>query len=240
MAGTPPSPIISRNLLSIEVATFIRREILSGNLQPGDHLVEASFAQRLQISKSPVREAFRLLEAEGLVVSYPHRGSYVAKLDPRDTWELDTLRAILEPFAAQLALEKMDAELICRLEDLVSAMGSAADQVALSELHAQFHKTVIHGSGHKRIVEILDGLWSQMNLLLTVTHFGHLEQATVQHNHQLLLDALKERDGARVRRLFEEHISRTLPGLMESLDKELQPGSSAAQARDAALARGHD
>ncbi len=95
MAEALPTPLISRNLLSIEVARFIRREILSGNLRPGDHLVEASFAQRLQISQSPVREAFRLLEAEGLVISYPHRGSFVAKLDPRDTWELDTLRAVL-------------------------------------------------------------------------------------------------------------------------------------------------
>ncbi len=117
----------------------------------------------------------------------------------------------------------MDAASIRQLEDWVNAMGTAADEIALSELHANFHKMVIHCSGHKRIVEILDGLWSQMNLLLTVTHFGHLEQATVQHDHRLLLEVLKEGDATQARWLFEEHISRTLPGLMESLDQELQP-----------------
>ncbi|HZQ06183.1 MAG TPA: GntR family transcriptional regulator [Anaerolineae bacterium] len=220
---------ISRNLLSIEVANFIRREILNGTLRPGDHLIEATFAQRLQTSKSPVREAFRLLEAEGLVVNYPHRGSFVTQLDPRDVWELDTLRAVLEPFAAELALEKIDQDGIRKLEALVSAMDSVENEIVMSQLHADFHKTIIHCSGHKRIIEILDGLWAQMNLLLVITHFGHLKKETIRHDHQLLLEAIKQRNAAQVRKLFREHVYGTLPGLMQSLNAELESGAATIQ-----------
>lgn len=215
-----PHPILPRNLLSAEVAHFIRGQILSGRLRPGEHLIEASFAETLQTSKSPVREAFKMLEAEGLVVSYPHRGSFVAKLDAQDLWELDTLRALVEPFAAQLACDRIDAEGIGRLEELVAAMGRADDEVALSDLHARFHQEVTRYAGHRRIVDILNGLWSQMSLLLALTGFGPLGREEVQKDHRILLDSIKEKDPARTRCLFEEHVYRTLPGLIESLRDE--------------------
>lgn len=212
-----PNPVLPRSLLSAEVAQLIRQQILSGRLRPGQHLTEASFAETLQVSKSPVREAFKMLEAEGLIVSYPHRGSFVAKLDAQDLWELDTLRALVEPFAAQLACEKIDAEGIRRLEELVSAMGETDDEVTLSGLHARFHQEITRYAGHRRIIDVLNGLWSQMSLLLALTRFGPQDRDQVQRDHRILLDSIKERDPANTRCLFEEHVYRTLPGLLESL-----------------------
>ena len=214
------APVLSRHTLSTQVAAFIRQEIVSGRLHPGDRLVEADLAQRLQTSKSPVREALRLLEAEGLVVSHPHRGACVAQLDAHDLWELDTIRALLEPFAAQQAVAKIDADGVRRLEDIVTAMGSAADPVSLSELHAQFHTTVMAYSQHSRIVKIMDGLWSQLTSWLTLTDFGHLGRDQVQRDHRVLLEALKTRDPAQVRSAFDDHVVRTLPGLMEAVPQD--------------------
>ena len=212
-SGSP----LSHSLLSREVASFIRQEIVGGRLRPDERLVEASFAERLKISKSPVREALRILEGEGLVVSYPHRGSFVVQLDTHDLWELDSLRSLVEPFAAQLAANNIDADGIKALEDLVAAMGSTADELSLSELHTKFHKSLALYSGHKRIIEIVNGLWSKMDLLLTLTHFGYLGKDQVQNDHRALLEAIKEKDSAKIRSRFEEHLNRTLPGLMDAL-----------------------
>jgi DNA-binding GntR family transcriptional regulator len=211
---------IRRSLLSIEIARIIKQDILSGRIKPGERLIEATFAERLKTSKSPVREAFRLLEAERLVVSYPHRGSCVINLDKHDLWELDTLRAMLEPYAAQLAVEKIDQKGLEKLEKLVVSMGTATDELALNDVHYRFHTTLTDYAGHGRIVEILNGLWAQMNLVLTITHFGYLEKETVQHDHRILLDAVKSRDPIATRRRFEEHIYQRLPGLLDSLDTE--------------------
>ncbi len=209
------APTLSRRLFSEEVAEFLKGEILAQRLKPGTRLVEAEIAERFKLSKSPIREAFRLLAAEGLVVSEAHRGSFVAKLDLHDILELGTLRAALEGFAAQLAAERISVDDIRELENIVDSMETAQDEVALSELHIRFHETLTGYSAHSRVIAILNGLRSQIHTQISLTNLVYQGREAVAREHRILLDALKSGEPAIMRSLVEKHVYQAFPRLQE-------------------------
>jgi DNA-binding GntR family transcriptional regulator len=209
---------LRRNTLSAEVALYIKQQIIEHRLKPGDRLVEADFAERLQTSKSPIREAFRLLEAEGLVVSSPHRGVVVARLGPQDLWEINTLRALVEGFAAPLAAQKLDAEGWQALDTIVAEMADASDESVLSDLHVRFHETVSRYAGHQRIADLDRDLMLQTRALLAMTqHLVHQGRESVQQEHRILLEAMRSGDTEEMRRLSEKHIYDQMPAMMQLL-----------------------
>ncbi len=212
---------LQRSTLSAEVASYLKQEIIEHRLKPGDRLVEAEIAERLQTSKSPVREAFRILEAEGLVTSSPHRGVSIARLGPDDLWEINTLRALVEGFAAPLAAQKLDPEGWQTLEEIVQEMGSAATESDLSALHVRFHETVSRYAGHQRIHDLDRGLMLQTRALLAMTqHLVHQGRDSVQHEHRVLLEAMRSGDAETMRRAFERHIYDQMPAMMAMLKAE--------------------
>ena len=100
--GTRLTPIEAPRSLAGDAADRIREEILAGGFRPGDHLVEAKIAEQLSISRGPVREAFKLLRAEGLLKEEPRRGTFVVSLSADDVREIYELRAALESAAGRL------------------------------------------------------------------------------------------------------------------------------------------
>lgn len=212
---------LQRSTLSAEVASYIKQEIIEHRLKPGDRLVEAEVAERLQTSKSPVREAFRILEAEGLVVSSPHRGVSIARLGPDDLWEINTLRALVEGFAAPLAAQKLDVEGWQTLDEIVTGMGSAPTEGDLSALHVRFHETVSRYAGHQRIHDLDRELMLQTRALLAMTqHLVRQGHESVQHEHRLLLDAMRTGDAEQMRQACEKHIYEQMPAMMALLKAE--------------------
>ena len=107
----------------------IRQAISRGDLKPGQRLVESDVAEQMGISRAPVREALRQLETEGLVVSEPHRGTFVAEVSATDLWEIYTLRAAIERLAVRLVTEKASAEMLAQLQQAVADMAQAAAKV---------------------------------------------------------------------------------------------------------------
>src|SRR5712692_2244847 len=95
-------PLDARRSLVEEAAELLRQEILSGRFRQGEHLVETKIAEQLRVSRGPVREAFKLLRAEGLVEEEPRRGTFVVSLSARDATEIYELRAAIEGRAAHL------------------------------------------------------------------------------------------------------------------------------------------
>src|SRR6202043_1796297 len=95
-------PLDARRSLAEDAVELLRHEILSGRFRQGEHLVETKIAQQLRVSRGPVREAFKLLRAEGLVKEEPRRGMFVVSLSARDAREIYELRAAIEGRAAQL------------------------------------------------------------------------------------------------------------------------------------------
>ena len=119
--------------------------IIKGEYQPGQQLKEEEVAARLDISRPPVREAFKMLEAEGLVIRKPRRGVFVTEMTEKDVWEAYTLKAALYEMAMELAMDSIDDSQVQELEAVVRRMENcvAAEPVELlqyQEYHQNFHK----------------------------------------------------------------------------------------------------
>ena len=145
----------------------LRKAILEGDLQGGQHLVEASMAQDLGISRGPLREAFRLLAAEGLLEIRHDRGVFVLQHSDTDVEQMIISRAILESAAARLFVLRGDTKMRERLSDLMMAMEQevgSVDTSAWRELDWAFHETLLIGSGNV----FLHRAWAVIGRLLRV------------------------------------------------------------------------
>jgi DNA-binding GntR family transcriptional regulator len=153
------------------VRAAIRRRIAAGTLRPGDPLREAALAAELGVSRSPVREALRELEQQGLVQSFPHRGCFVATLAAPDVEEIVMLRAWLEGLAAYLAADRMGRADFRELAAAAGAIerarsgpggrsgrGDVRDPTALLEADAAFHTALVRFSANRRLVQIWEGI----------------------------------------------------------------------------------
>jgi DNA-binding GntR family transcriptional regulator len=171
----------------------IRRLIASGRFKPGDRLGEPQLAAEIGASRSPVREALRELEQQGLVVSYPNRGCFVASLTPQDVEEVVTLRAWLEGLAARLASDRLNRLDLRHMGEIVEQMArSDADQVRpRADLDAAFHLAIVRRSGNRRLLAI----WESIDPLVWLIRLRGDSRAPTSEQlateHRELIDALK-------------------------------------------------
>ena len=196
------------NLLHQEVADAIRRAILSGQLKPGARLHEVELSERLEVSRAPLREALRLLEEEGLVVSSPHRGSVVAQLTPDDVHEIYSLRQALEELAVAIIVKSVTPKKINQLRALLREMDAAVaegDLSAVVDLDMRCHETIMRMSGHSRLYAAWKRMEGQLRLFFAeadqLIEYDHLGT-----RHQHLIDAIASGDEATAIAAVREHI----------------------------------
>lgn len=161
------------------VADKIRRLILNGHLQPGARLVERDFAAQLDVSRSPVREALRILDQEGLVEKLPTRGIIVKELTRREVVEIFDIREALEGMASRLAAERIAGGATCNLEQLVAESRAALqvdDLDAVREANWGFHDEIIAFSDNEILQQMLIPLMSRLHWVLRqITDFRRIE-----------------------------------------------------------------
>lgn len=188
--------------------------IVKGKLLPGQQVKEQEIADRLGVSRPPVREAFKLLEAEGLVRREPRRGVFVAELSDGDIWEIYTLKTALYTLAAVLAIDKLTEAGIEKLERIVVQMEALVhgqerpDIIRYEELNNLFHDTTALIAGHGRLKKIQQSINNQVKRMAyrSLADRRHLEQSCRYHRE--ILDAIKARDKVRAEALTREHIQR--------------------------------
>ena len=202
-------PKLSIRSLRTAAYTAIREAILSGLLKPGERLVEVNLARQLGVSRAPVREALRQLETEGLVVTQPHRGTYVAEFSAHDLWEIYTLRAAVEGLAVHLVASDPSTEVVERLEDLVDRMRRAAqegDRDRLSQLDMRFHETICKAAQHQRLLEAWQGMYAQIQMFISITGHHKISPDQLVAYHEEVLNAIRSRDPERAEALLKDHI----------------------------------
>ena len=188
--------------------------IVKGKLLPGQQVKEQEIADRLGVSRPPVREAFKLLEAEGLVRREPRRGVFVAELSDGDIWEIYTLKSALYTLAVVLAIDKLTDAGVEKLERIVVQMEALVhgkeqpDIIRYEELNNQFHDTTALIAGHGRLRKIQQSINNQVKRMAyrSLADRRHLEQSCRYHRE--ILDAIKARDQVRAEALTREHIQR--------------------------------
>ena len=185
------------------VAALIREQIITGELAAGEQLRQRDLAQRFQVSQTPVREAMRRLESEGLVIGDTHRGFTVVEPDDGPVEENFQIRAALESLGASLAARKIDAAGLARLEELndqMRAMGE--DDPRYAVLNREFHFTVYEYARSPLLLSLMRLLWASLHGGPKVAR-THAESA---RQHDVIVAALRAADPAAAAAGTYQHI----------------------------------
>mgnify|MGYP002639660094 CR=1 FL=1 len=189
--------------------TEIRRRILNGELSADAPLSEYQLADELELSRTPVREAVKRLEREGLVQSIPNRGTFVAELSARDISEIYQVREQLEGFAARIAAETMSDEGIKKLEEEISILVTLASEGKLIEVvdsDIRLHKQILAATQNSRLIELLGMLDDQMHRVRALFPQSSQWLETTLAEHADIVKAIKAHDGQAAEKAMKTHL----------------------------------
>jgi DNA-binding GntR family transcriptional regulator len=208
--------------LTSAVAGFIRDAIMRGEYAPGRALPEVWLSEQLQTSRGTIREAFRTLADQGLVETFPHRGSFVAKLTPRKAFEIYTLRAELESYAVRLAMERggYSPDALAALQQALQELHSDAedaDQYALADADMRFHELLSRQSEHQVLLDTLGSLRLQMRQFIVYTKLMGSDEEPEYETHRRLVAAVESGDAAVAAAAVRAHILEAGQFLMRKL-----------------------
>lgn len=175
----------------------LRLLIASGELRPGQQVVQDSLAQSLGVSRVPLREALKVLEGEGQVTYHRHRGYFVANLSVTDLVEVYRIRAILEDEALRVGIPLITDEQITEIESLaadVRKASTAQDVARISAANRAFHFAVFEASNLPRLVRLIRNLWDATDAYRAVFFASMPNREHMNDEHDALLRALKNRD----------------------------------------------
>jgi len=206
--GESENKHIPRVVLSDRVKEYIVEAVLSGELKPGDRIVENSMARLLGVSQAPVREAIRDLVLLGFLETEPYKGTSVRSFTPEELWETYTVRAALESLAARLAATRLTDDDMQALQKILDEMMEAAqrqDRDRLLQLDNVFHETILRASRNRTLYQLWKSL--QFGIWSIVTYRkSSYDPQYLAARHGELLDALKSGDPERATHVMQHHI----------------------------------
>ena len=200
------------------VYSYVREQILSGSYVGGTQLDPAKIASALNVSRMPVREAFRQLDAEGLIVIRPNRGATVISLTPFEVEELFEMRAALEVLALRYAIPELTADAVSELEALKERMDRVReDRILWIQRHNEFHQFLSSLGKRNKLAQEINRLRTlvQPYLLIYIDSYGGPEMDGYDHGE--LLTAVLSRNVKRAESRMREHIRRASVGIIASI-----------------------
>ncbi|WP_298955005.1 GntR family transcriptional regulator [uncultured Methylobacterium sp.] len=224
MEGITERPARAAPSLTDRAAASLRRMILLNQLRPGEALNEAELVARLGVSRTPIREALKLLAGEGLVMLRRHRSALVTRLDRDGLVPLFELEVALESHAAGLAATRMAPAEILRLERLQAAMEAARDdRDHYTRLNRQAHQLVVAGARSPAIAEAHGRLFGRLERArnFALDAGGRLDESLAEHRR--ILDALRTGASEAARAEMARHVARTQALVVDRLAEEARP-----------------
>lgn len=208
-----------RATLQFKVTTKLRELILKGEFKMGERLMQEEWAQKLGVSRMPLREALRQLEVEGLVRIEPRRGAVVTPVSTEDIEEIYQLRALLEGEAVVKSLPFLDEEDIQELEAIYRKMlqlkADETDMESYMKLNAEFHQIIREGCPWRRIQGFIETLWKGIPPYTPSLLANHLPESHKEHG--LMLQYIKEQDAEKLKEVTIKHILRTKENLIQMI-----------------------
>ena len=200
-----------------EAYRHVQQALRLGRYRPGERLIPEDIAAEIGMSRMPVREAFRRLAAEGLVVLRPNRGCIVAGLTLDELYEAFEMRSVLEGLAVRLAMPRIDEEVLEELERLLERMeragqGGSSDWVAR---HQEFHGRICVLSARPKLIRQISALHAVIEPYMRIW-FDYIEKPlSAREEHAVLLAALRSGDARHAERVMQDHILGTAPLLAD-------------------------
>jgi len=201
--------------ISDQIYEYLKAQILNGEIHPGERLAQERVAEQLNVSRMPVREAFRLLEQDGLVERLLQGGLKVTPVTLETIRHVFGTRAALEAYAVELACDRISEAAIAKLENIKHQAHDVLNQDSLGQsekakrffdLNTDFHDTIYEATGNPYLIKFISQL---RNLVLRMRAIGLREASTwikVWEEHGQLLDSLKRKDKETARRCIKQHI----------------------------------
>ena len=191
------------------VFNTLRQAILKGELEPGERLMEIQLAERLGVSRTPIRDAIRKLELEGLVLMIPRKGAEVAKISARSLRDVLEVRRALEELAIELACQRMsedDVEALKKAqEDFKSAIVDG-DAMRIAETDEHYHDVIYAGTGNVKLVQMLNNLREQMYRYRLEYIKDEDKRKILILEHERILKAVRDRKVTDAKEAMREHI----------------------------------
>ena len=210
----------------------LRQAILREDLAPGERLMEIPLANKLGVSRTPLREAIRMLEQEGPVVMIPRRGAQVAGISEKSLRDVLEVRKSLEKLAVELACERMteeDMKEMNRAEEAFSAAVHEGDALRIAETDEQFHDVIYNSTGNTKLVQLLNNLREQMYRYRLEHIKDEKSRLSLLEEHQRMMTALRSRDVELAKKAAGEHIVNQENNVLRNLREQEDNGAAGTE-----------
>ena len=204
----------------------LRDAIITQVLKPGERLMEIQLADEMGVSRTPVREAIRKLELEGLVVMVPRKGAYVAGVSMKDIHEVYEVRSALEMLAVTLAAERItDEELNALVQQVLreseeEAKKDGSDLDNIIYIDSSFHDIIYQAARNQRLVQFVNILQEQLQRFRAASLARPGRSKTALEEHKQIVEALSERNGELASKLAQEHIENAENAMIASMKEK--------------------
>lgn len=205
------------------VFNTLREAILRGDLKPGERLMELQLASQLGVSRTPIREAIRMLEQEGLAVTMPRKGAEVAKMTLKGMEDVLEIRAALDELASQLACERMTEDQLAQLEEQKTAFEKSlktGNVKAIAEADVSFHDVIYEATGNPKLVNMLNNLREQIYRYRVEYLKDEKNYPTLIKEHEAIYHALVNRNKEAARLSIGEHVENQAIAVKEVIVKQ--------------------
>lgn len=205
------------------VFNTLRQAIITGEFVPGERLMEIALANRLGVSRTPVREAIRKLELEGLVVMIPRKGAEVARITEKDLRDVLEVRSSLEELAAGLATERLDDESREKIQTALDNFREAIetdDNPKIADCDVEFHDTVFEATQNKRLIQIINNLREQIYRYRLEYVKDTAYHVVLLKEHEELVEAMFSGDKERAQEIMKRHIDNQEETVIKKIQEE--------------------
>ncbi|MCB4767905.1 GntR family transcriptional regulator [Ancylobacter sp. Lp-2] len=209
-----------RSPLHDDVVDQLRQMIIRCELVPGERFTEQKLVEKFGVSRTPLREALKILASEGLVEMRPHRGSSVSPISIEEISETFAVLGTLEEMAGPLVCDRVSNVDIARLERIKDEMSSkrdATDRNSYFELNVAFHQSMIALSGNAVLSATYNQLFGKLQRARYLVNDDQNRWSESAREHSWIMEALRQRDGAELSKRLREHNSRTAQAVLDKL-----------------------
>jgi DNA-binding GntR family transcriptional regulator len=214
-------PPILRRTLHDELVMLVRNMIIEGELRPGSRIAESRLCDHFGVSRTPLREALKVLSAEGLVLLLPNKGASVARVTRKEAEEIVPVLGAMEALAGELACATIDKDEIARLQHLHTQMVERyrfGDKESYGELNRTIHDAIVAAASNKTLSEAYKMLQARLRSLCFVMPKAPPQWADAVEDHQEMMTALEARDGVRFAAIARRHIRHKADVMRIALD----------------------
>lgn len=225
MVKVPRLKVDSYQPLRDVIFETLRKAIVSGEIKPGERLMEVSLAGQMGVSRTPVREAIRRLEAEGLVTMTPRKGTHVSELSVKDIIDVLEVRGVLDKLATGLAAKRITLNQIRALEAIHRQYVANVEKCNIEgaiRKDVDFHDVIYAASGNPKLITVVSSLREQVYRFRVIYMSEETIAENVRNEHEQILEALRNGQDKLASELAGEHIKNQMETIVKTVNENMK------------------